>query len=69
MASARGLSADRGRTWSPAIVLRDDGGSTDVGYVRSVVRPDGKVVAVYYYTDQTSPTRHIAATIFDPGKP
>ena len=57
-----------GPTWGPAIVLRDDGGSTDVGYVRSVVRPDGKVVAVYYYTDRTSPTRHIAATIFDPGK-
>ncbi len=58
------LSNDRGRTWSPAIVLRDDGGSTDVGYVRSVVRPDGKVVAVYYYTDNTSPARYLAATIF-----
>jgi BNR repeat-like domain len=58
------LSDDRGRTWSPAIVLRDDGGSTDVGYVRSVVRPDGKVVAVYYYSDTTGPTRYIAATIF-----
>jgi hypothetical protein len=63
------LSGDGGRSWSPAIVLRDDGGSTDVGYVRSVVRPDGHVVAVYYYTDRTGPTRHIAATIFDPGRP
>jgi hypothetical protein len=63
------LSADGGRTWSPPIVLRDDGGSTDVGYVRSIVRPDGKVVAVYYYSDNKSPTRHIAATIFEPGKP
>ncbi len=66
MPAQRRLAAEPG---APAIVLRDDGGSTDVGYVRSVVRPDGKVVAVYYYTDQTSPTRHIAATIFDPGKP
>jgi hypothetical protein len=63
------LSEDRGRTWGPAIVLRDDGGSNDLGYVRSVVRPDGKVVAVYYYTDNAGPTRYIAATIFDPGRP
>ncbi len=63
------LSGDRGKTWGPAIILRDDGGSTDVGYVRSVVRPDGKVVAVYYYSDNTGPTRYIGATIFEPGKP
>ena len=63
------LSPDAGRTWSDAITLRDDGGSTDLGYVRSIVRPDGKVVAVYYYTDRSSPTRSIAATIWDPGKP
>jgi hypothetical protein len=63
------LSDDGGRTWSPAIHLRDDGGANDVGYVRSIVRPDGKVVAVYYYAATSGPTRHIAATIFDPGKP
>jgi hypothetical protein len=63
------ISGDRGKTWGPAIMLRDDGGSTDVGYVRSVVRPDGKVVAVYYYSDNTSPTRYIGATIFEPGRP
>ena len=56
-------------TWSEAVVLRDDGGSTDLGYVRSVVRPDGKVVAVYYYTDQAGPDRYIGATILDPGTP
>jgi hypothetical protein len=61
-------SADGGKTWSGAIVLRDDGGSRDLGYVRSVVRPDGKVVAVYYYNDRSSPTRYLAATIWDPGK-
>ena len=47
-----------GKTWSEAIVLRDDGGSTDVGYVRSVVRPDGKVVAVYYYSDRRARALH-----------
>jgi hypothetical protein len=63
------LSGDRGATWGPAIVLRDDGGSTDVGYPRSVVRPDGKVVAVYYFSDLTGPDRYIGATIWDPGTP
>jgi hypothetical protein len=63
------FSDDRGRTWGPAVTLRDDGGSTDIGYVRSVVRPDGKVVAVYYYSDNTGPTRYIGATILDPGRP
>ncbi len=60
------LSGDHGSTWSDAIVFRNDGGSTDLGYVRSVIRPDGKVVAVYYYTDDKTPTRFIAATIWQP---
>jgi hypothetical protein len=63
------LSRDGGKTWGEDIVLRDDGGSTDVGYPRSVLRPDGKVVAVYYFSDRTGPTRYIGATIFDPGTP
>ena len=63
------LSDDRGKSWGSAIHLRDDGGSSDVGYVRSVVRPDGMVVAVYYFSDRTGPTRYLAATIFDPGTP
>ena len=29
----------------------DDAGGRDIGYVRSIVRADGKVVAVYYYHD------------------
>ncbi len=61
------LSADGGRTWSDEIVLRDDGGGRDLGYVRSVERPDGKVVSVYYFWDpETGPERYIAATIWDP---
>ncbi|MHB1560377.1 MAG: sialidase family protein [Isosphaeraceae bacterium] len=60
------ISDDRGRTWGRAIVLRDDGGSTDLGYVRSVVRPDGRVVSVYYFSDRGTPTRYIAATVFAP---
>jgi hypothetical protein len=60
------LSADQGKTWTDAIVLRNDGGSNDVGYVRSVLRPDGSVAAVYYFSDQSGPTRYLAATIWQP---
>jgi hypothetical protein len=62
------LSGDQGKTWGDAIVLRDDGGAADVGYVRSTIRPDGKLLAVYYFNDRSSPTRYIAATVWDPGK-
>jgi hypothetical protein len=62
------LSGDRGKTWSEAIVLRDDGGSRDLGYVRSILRRDGKVVAVYYYNDRKSPARYLAATIWEPAR-
>jgi hypothetical protein len=63
------LSSDGGRTWGDEITLRDDGGGRDIGYPRSVQRPDGKVVTVYYFWDQkTGPERYIAATIWDPGK-
>ena len=61
------LSADNGRTWDDEILLRADGSSRDIGYVRAVQRPDGKVVAVYYFSDaRTGPERYIGATIWDP---
>ena len=63
------LSDDGGRTWREPIVLRDDGLSRDMGYPRSVLRPDGKVVTVYYFCDrETGPERYIAATIWDPAR-
>ena len=63
------LSSDNGRTWSEPIILREDGGNWDIGYPRSVQRPDGKVVTIYYYWDEeTGPERYIAATIWDPGE-
>ena len=51
------------------MALRSDAGGRDIGYVRSIQRPDGQVVAVYYYHDRTGPTRYLAATIWDPAKP
>jgi hypothetical protein len=61
------LSSNGGRTWDPEIMLRDDGGGTDIGYPRSVQRPDGKVVTIYYFHDQPKGDRYIAATIWSPG--
>jgi len=63
------LSVDKGRTWGSEIVLRNDGAGRDIGYPRSVQRPDGKVVTVYYFHDSTTgPERYIAATIWDPAR-
>ncbi len=60
------LSSDGGNSWGAPIVLRNDGGGRDLGYVRSVQRPDGKVVTIYYFLDRQKPERYIAATIWDP---
>jgi hypothetical protein len=61
------ISRDNGRTWSDEIVLREDGLSWDLGYVRSVQRPDGNIVSVYYFSTAQIPQQHIAATIWDLG--
>ena len=64
------ISEDKGKTWSEEVTLRQDAANWDIGYNVSTLRPDGKIVTVYYYNllkdpDQT-PYRFIAATIFDP---
>jgi len=61
------LSSDQGKSWTEPFVLRGNGGSQDIGYSRSVVRPDGKVVTVYAFHDRTSSVRDIEAAIWDPG--
>jgi hypothetical protein len=63
------LSKDGGRTWGDEILIRGEGGGRDIGYPRSVQRPDGKVVTVYYWNDDPAETRYIAATIWDPSAP
>lgn len=60
------ISADQGRTWSDEIILRDDGGNHDIGYPRTVERPDGTLVTVYYYDDSPESERYIAATLWKP---
>lgn len=60
------LSNDNGETWSEPIILREDGTDHDIGYCRTVQRPDGKVVTVYYINEPSKgPERYIAATIWD----
>jgi hypothetical protein len=61
------LSRDGGHTWEHEVILRADGGGRDLGYPRTVQRPDGKIVTVYYFWDpETGPERYIAATIWSP---
>ena len=58
------LSRDNGRTWGSEIHLRNDGGGRDVGYPRTVQRPDGMIVTIYYFHDQPGSDRYIAATLW-----
>ncbi len=63
------ISPDLGKTWGNAIVLRGNGGSRDIGYPRSVVRPDGRVVTVNCFHERSNPVRGIHATIWQPAPP
>jgi hypothetical protein len=57
------VSRDQGDTWDieREIVMRDDGGSRDLGYPSSTQLADGRVVTVYYIHGVDG-IRHIAAT-------
>jgi hypothetical protein len=50
-------------------VLKTGGGGTDLGYTRTLERPDGKIVTLYYFQPVDPPYRQIIATIWDPGTP
>jgi hypothetical protein len=60
------LSEDRGASWGEEILLREGGGCHDLGYPRSVVRPDGTVVTVYYFNEEAKGERFIEATLWKP---
>lgn len=62
------ISSDNGITWGNEIVLRNDGAGRDIGYVRSVQRPDEKVVTIYYFQDKEQPERYIGCTIWNPNQ-
>lgn len=64
------VSDDSGATWGDEIIIRDDGGSWDLGYPRSVVTPKGEILTVYYMNLASDPVqqnggvRHIASTLW-----
>jgi hypothetical protein len=58
------FSKDNGETWGPEYILRPGAGEPDIGYTRTVQRPDGKLVTVYYWLDKPRTERYIAATIW-----
>ncbi|MFN0171862.1 MAG: exo-alpha-sialidase [Bryobacteraceae bacterium] len=62
------LSPDHGRTWGDEIILHGNAAAWDLGYTRSVQRPDGKIVTVYYFMREALAERYIAATLWDPGR-
>jgi hypothetical protein len=59
------ISQDNGRTWSDEATLRQDGVSWDEGYVRTITRPDGKIVSIYYIGTKEKVEPHIEATIWE----
>ena len=61
------FSSDGGKSWGGETFLRRGGKAPDLGYPRSIVRPDGKIVTVYYFNDDVHNERFIEAAIWDPG--
>jgi len=61
------FSSDGGRSWSEPFILDTNGGGRDLGYPRTVQRPDGKLVTTYYIYYKDSPYRRVMATIWDCG--
>lgn len=64
------VSEDEGRTWGPELIVRDDGGSWDLGYPNAWATDDGKIGAIYYFNSKDDPVqvnggkRHIQRSIF-----
>ena len=61
------LSSNNGATWNEPIVLKTGGGGRDIGYPRTLQRPDGKIVTLYYFQPDDPPYRQVIATIWDAG--
>lgn len=64
------VSDDEGKTWGPELIVRDDGGSWDVGYPNAWALDDGRVGVVYYFNgiadsvQANGGVRHICRSIF-----
>jgi hypothetical protein len=60
------VSVDGGLTWGDELTLRTGGRNFDLGYPRSVLRPDGQIVTVYWFNTDERPESHICAVIWHP---
>lgn len=64
------VSGDGGKTWGRELIIRDDGGSWDMGYPNAWETEDGKIGALYYFNSKDDPVqvnggiRHIQRSIF-----
>lgn len=64
------VSEDEGRTWGPELIIRDDGGSWDLGYGNAWEMPDGRIGVIYYFNTRNDRinvnggVRHICRSIF-----
>jgi len=47
---------------APEIIIRDDGGNTDIGYPWAALLPDGNILVAYYFNVEDGP-RHIAGSL------
>ncbi|MBI1388812.1 MAG: exo-alpha-sialidase [bacterium] len=58
------FSSDGGENWSDPFTLRGEGGGRDMGYPRTVQRPGGVIVTLYYFQHPDKPERTIEATLW-----
>jgi len=64
------VSEDGGQTWGNELIIRDDGGSWDLGYPNAWEVEPGKVGCIYYFNSKDDDVqvnggkRHIARSIF-----
>jgi hypothetical protein len=64
------VSTDEGKTWGPELIIRDDGGSWDLGYPNAWAMPDGRIGVIYYFNSKDDKVqvnggvRHICRSIF-----
>jgi hypothetical protein len=64
------VSTDEAKTWGPELIVRDDGGSWDLGYPNAWALPDGRIGVIYYFNSKDDPVqvnggkRHIQRSIF-----
>ena len=66
------VSEDGGETWGPELIVRDDGGSWDLGYPNAWYAGQGQIGVLYYFNSKDDKiqanggVRHIARSIFTP---